>query len=100
MLHTINKSPFEKSTLNSCLRLAQEGSSILLLEDGVYAALKGTSYEDEICTAVEKFSIYALGPDLAARGMSEDRLIDGIKVVGYDGFVDLAAEADRIQSWL
>ena len=33
MLHTVNKSPFEKTTLDSCLRFAQEGSAILLIED-------------------------------------------------------------------
>ena len=45
MLHTINKSPFEKSSLQTCLRYADDGSSILLIEDGVYAASKGTEFE-------------------------------------------------------
>ncbi|MBF0334232.1 MAG: sulfurtransferase complex subunit TusB, partial [Alphaproteobacteria bacterium] len=43
MLHTVNKSPFEKNALESCLSHAVEGASILLIEDGVYAALGGTS---------------------------------------------------------
>jgi len=42
MLHLINKSPFERTALDSCLRLAKPGSSILLIEDGVYAALENT----------------------------------------------------------
>ncbi len=100
MLHTINKSPFEKSTLDSCLRLAKEGSAILFFEDGVYAALTGTAHEDKMRTAVEQFSVYVLGPDLKARGLPEERVIDGIKVVDYGGFVDLAAESDKIHSWL
>jgi tRNA 2-thiouridine synthesizing protein B len=41
-----------------------------------------------------------LGPDLAARGLSEERVIDGISVVDYAGFVDLAAENDKVQAWL
>jgi tRNA 2-thiouridine synthesizing protein B len=35
-----------------------------------------------------------------ARGLSEDRVIDGISVVDYAGFVDLAAENDKVQAWL
>ena len=33
MLHTVNKSPFEKDSMTSCLRLSADGSSILLIED-------------------------------------------------------------------
>ena len=35
MLHTVNKSPFEKNSLETCLRLSEDNSSILLIEDGV-----------------------------------------------------------------
>jgi tRNA 2-thiouridine synthesizing protein B len=45
-------------------------------------------------------SFYALGPDLEARGISKDKLIDGIKVVDYGGFVDLVAEHSSSQAWL
>ena len=45
-------------------------------------------------------TVYVLGPDLAARGMSEDRVIDGIQVVDYSGFVDLTTKHDTCQSWL
>ena len=40
LLHTVNKSPFEKNSLESCTRLAVKGGSILLTEDGVYGAIK------------------------------------------------------------
>ncbi len=100
MLHTINKSPFEKNSLETCLRLAKPGSDILLIEDGVYSAIKGSSVEPKLREATKEHTVYALGPDLKARGIEENRLIDGIKVVGYDGFVDLAADNDRVQSWL
>ena len=33
MLHTVNKSPFEKNSLETCLRLANDKSSIILIED-------------------------------------------------------------------
>lgn len=100
MLHTVNKSPFEKNSLDSCLQHAKAGSMILLIEDAVYAAVSGTAVEGKVKAAVQDKKVYALGPDLKARGLDEGRVIDGITVVDYGGFVDLAAEADKVQSWL
>jgi len=100
ILHTVNKSPFERNSLESCLKFANRGDPVLLFEDGVYAALKGTNAEQPLKAALAEQSIYVLGPDLAARGFAEDRVIDGIKVVDYAGFVDLAAENDKVQAWL
>ena len=62
MLHTVNKSPTEKSSLLSCLRLAQSGSDILLIEDGVYAAMSGTDSELVIRNALDNHRIYVLEP--------------------------------------
>ena len=100
MLHTVNKSPFEKTSLDSCLRFAQEGSSILLIEDGVYAAMRGTKTEDKMVAAGNRHKIFVLGPDLEARGLAVENVIAGIETVDYGGFVDLAASHDNVQSWL
>lgn len=100
ILHTVNKSSFERNSLESCLKFAKQGDPVLLFEDGVYAVLKGTSAEQELKTALAKQSIYVLGPDLTARGFSEDRIIEGVKVVDYAGFVELAANNDKVQAWL
>ena len=100
LLHTVNKSPFEKSSLKSCIRIAAEGSSILLLEDGVYGAVKGTENSSMVSDAMGKIKVYVMGPDLDARGVNKDNLIDGINVVDYGGFVDLVAEHSATQSWL
>jgi tRNA 2-thiouridine synthesizing protein B len=48
---------------------------------------------------MERLKVYALAPDLAARGMA-DRLIDGVAAIDYDGFVDLVVEHPNNQSWL
>lgn len=100
MLHTVNKSPFERRTLDSCLGHASKGSAILLLEDGIYGALKGTVVADKIKDATADHPIYVLGPDVRARGMSEDQVIEGVSVVDYEGFVDLVTAHDNVQSWL
>ncbi len=100
MLHTVNKSPFEKNTLQSCLRLAKPGSAILLIEDGVYAALSGTAVSGVIAERMGDFSFYVLGPDIAARGLGESPLIEGVHVVDYGGFVDLVTQHDATNAWL
>jgi tRNA 2-thiouridine synthesizing protein B len=99
MLHTINKSPFMNTSLTSCLRIAQDGNAILFIEDGVYAVLKGTEVSSAIEEATRKFKVYALSPDLAARGV-QDRVIDGVELVDYDGFVDLTVEYPKVHAWL
>lgn len=100
MLHVVNKSPFERNALDSCLRVAKLGSSVLLIEDGVYAALAKATHAEKLAARMEDFSFYVLGPDVSARGLSDSPLVDGINVVDYEGFVDLVAEHDTTQSWL
>lgn len=99
MLHIVNKSATERGSLESCLTLAKKGSAILLIEDAVYAATKGGAAAAKIQAAAADVKIFALGPDLAARGMA-GRVLDGVNVVDYGGFVDLVAEHGTCQSWL
>jgi tRNA 2-thiouridine synthesizing protein B len=100
MLHLINKSPFERNALDSCLRMATPGSAILLIEDGVYAALAKAAHAEKIISRMDDFSFYVLGPDVGARGLGDAPLIEGIDIVDYEGFVDMVAEHDATQSWL
>jgi tRNA 2-thiouridine synthesizing protein B len=99
MLHTVNKSPFEHNTLESCLKFARKGSALLLIEDGVYAATRDTAVSQKVQEAMKIVSIYALRPDVEARGM-QDRVMDGVRLVDYAGFVDLVVEHNAVQSWL
>ena len=100
ILHLVNKSPYDRNSLDSCLRLALPGSAVLLIEDGVYAARKPSSAADKLQQALEKHPLYALQADLEARGIAAESLIDGIQLVDYDGFVKLTTEYDKTQSWL
>lgn len=99
MLHTVNKSPFERNALDDCLRRALPGSSILLIEDGVYAAMRGTQHSASVERAAKTVRILALRPDVEARGL-QDKLLTGIELVDYGGFVDLVAEHSPIMPWL
>ena len=98
MLHIVNKPPLERNALESCLRVAQ-GGALLLTEDAVYAATQGGAVSSGIADAMKQLKVYALQPDVQARGM-DGKLPDGVTAVGYDGFVDLVTEHPNNQSWL
>jgi tRNA 2-thiouridine synthesizing protein B len=99
-LHTVNKSPLDRNALESAVKHATKGSAVLMIEDGIYGAMKGTIKSNVVTDAMGDVSFYVLGPDLKARGIAESQIIDGVKVVDYNGFVDLVAEHDTTQSWL
>lgn len=98
MLHIINKSALTNSTFDACLRTAETGE-ILLIEDAVYAATKGSVLEAKVREVMGRFKINVLMPDLEARGLA-DRVIEGVSPVDYGGFVDLVAGNKNCQSWL
>lgn len=100
LLHTVNKSPYERNALDSCLAHAVKGSAVLLIEDAVYAAIQGSTAAAKLASSAKDLSLYVLGPDLKARGMDPAKVIDGMTVVDYGGFVDLAAKYDAVQAWL
>ena len=100
VLHIVNKSPFDRNALDTCLRLAKADSAILLIEDGIYAVQKNAASSAKVQQALGRHPIYALKADLHARGISPDGTIDGISLVDYDGFVKLTTEYDKLQSWL
>ena len=101
MLHIVNKSPFERNTLASCLRLAADDSTVLLIEDGVIAAAKDTRFGEMIADGMKRnLKFFVLLHDIRARGLAQERLVPGIEPVDYGGFVDLVTSHDNVQSWL
>ena len=98
MLHIVNRSPLNTTAFDSLARLAGKGA-LLLIEDEVYAATAGNAAADKLAAIGEKLTVYVLAPDLEARGMA-DRVLPSVKLVDYDGFVDLVAEQPSCQSWL
>jgi len=98
MLHIVNKSPADRPSLATVLRVARSGA-ILLIEDAVYAATRGSASEAMVREALARFKVYVLTPDLEARGLA-DRVLEGVTGVDYGGFVDLVAEHPNCQSWV
>ena len=96
MLHLVNKSPYDGSNLNTATSIMKNGDTLLLIEDGVYGAVKA----GKAASLLEGHTVSVLGPDLAARGITKDKLADGINVIDYAGFVDMVEANDKVQSWL
>ena len=96
MLHLVNKSPHDGCNLDTATSIMKDGDSLLLIEDGVYGAIKA----GKAASLLEGRSVSVLGPDLAARGISEDKLVDGVTIIDYAGFVDMVEASDNVQSWL
>ncbi|MDH3832144.1 MAG: sulfurtransferase complex subunit TusB [Gammaproteobacteria bacterium] len=96
MLHLVNKSPYESNNLSTASSIMKGGDELLLIEDGVYGAVKA----GKASAMLEGCTVSVMGPDLAARGISEDKLADGINVIDYNGFVELVEKNDKVQSWL
>ncbi len=93
MLHIVNKPP-HSAALRDCLRLCRRDDVVLLIEDGVYAALGDAGRQLLAATP----NVRALREDLEARGVAA-RVDAGIGIVDYAGFVQLCCDHQPIQSW-
>ncbi|MFN2310421.1 MAG: sulfurtransferase complex subunit TusB [Gammaproteobacteria bacterium] len=96
MLHTVNKSPFSHTSLESCLRFIGPEDVLLLLEDGVYAALRDTRRSHLVEQALQGHRVYALQADLKARGLTD--LIAGVQLADYETFIELL-EQHSTHAW-
>lgn len=95
MLHTVNKSPYNHAALADCLRVCDASARLVLIEDGVYAAVAGSEWIPRLAALA---GVYALGPDIAARAL-EGRIDRTVQVIDYAGFVQLCCDHFPIQSW-
>jgi len=95
-LHVLSSSPFSDDRLSSCLRLLGHGDGLLLCGDATYAAQPGTSHAEALA-ALQGVALYALGEDIQARGL---KLAADIQQVDYPGFVALACQFSKVNTWL
>ncbi|MEE9493784.1 MAG: sulfurtransferase complex subunit TusB [Gammaproteobacteria bacterium] len=96
ILHIVNKTPYDRNSLATAVSMMKDDDTLLLIEDAVVGAIKA----GKAAAILSGHKVTILGPDLAARGVSEDKLVDGVTIVDYAGFVDLVEANDKAQSWL
>ena len=95
ILHTVNQSPFTNKALEQCIHCYQKNDGILLLENGVYAALQS----QPLALQMSNKACYAIAVDIKARGLSTQPLIEHITMIDYDDFVNLCTQHILVNSW-
>lgn len=95
MLYTLRHSPFQ-CDLNALIRLLKPQDDLLLLQDGVIAALNESAAFQALRQSGA--ALYALGDDVDARGLSA-QISTEISVVDYTDFVALAVKNPQQMIW-
>ncbi len=95
MLYNLSVAPY-KCDLSALLRLVTPADTVLLLQDGVTAAVHDSESLNVLLRS--KASLCALQEDIAARGL--ESLISGkIRVINYNDFVKLTVEHRQCMTW-
>jgi len=94
MLYIVNK---KGDALINCIDTVSVDDVILLIEDAVYAAL-ATSLPSVLSKPINGVAIYALMPDMQARGIDVARCYKHVQYVDYAGFVDLVEHNNPVRS--
>ncbi len=93
ILHTLNRSPFTHNHLSLCLKRMSTNDALLLLEDGVLAALQS----QPLAESIKNIKCFAIANDIEARGLTS--LIPNITLIDFNRFVELSCEYDTVLSW-
>lgn len=96
-LHIVSSSPFATNALQSALKFASQSDAILLIENGVYAAVDSAHISPLMEIAARGLKVYALGEDIDARALTA--LAKNINKVSYTDFVTLVCQHHNSVSW-
>jgi tRNA 2-thiouridine synthesizing protein B len=94
ILHTLNASP-SHAAFRDCLSTLQSGDALVLMGDGVYAALAGTAACEEL--RATGAHIHLLRNDAAAAGVV--LTATEIDIIDMEDFVTLTERYPRQLSW-
>ena len=96
-MHIYNTAQAASSLSISPFEFVTSTDAVLLIENAVYNAVL-TAENHRLLSNIQA-SVYALVPDLNARGFDRKDLLAAVNPVDYDGFVDLTAQFDVSMSW-
>ena len=94
ILHTLNASP-SSAAFHDCLKVIHTGDAVVLMGDGVYAALKETDACMEL--QAKDVELYILDADALLAGVTEPA--SGMHSIDMDGLVALTERFPRQQAW-
>lgn len=95
MLHTLRHSPWQ-CDIEGLLRMLGEGDDVLLIQDGVLAAIEGSRFVEILNNA--PITVFALKDDIDARGLT-GQISAKIDAVSYTDFVNLTVKHTTQMSW-
>ncbi len=95
MLYTLLQSPWQ-CDMESLLLLLQEGDDLLLLQDGVTAALEGSQMYIKL--SASPATLWVLQEDVAARGLGA-QISTKVARLDYTGFVAMTAKHQQQVAW-
>ena len=94
ILHTLNAAP-SSSAFADCLKTIAEGDAVLLMGDGVYAAIAQTE-ASRVLEATEA-TLYVLADDAMTAGVLN--VSAAVSSIDIAGFVALTETFPRQQAW-
>jgi tRNA 2-thiouridine synthesizing protein B len=94
-LHTLNKQA--KGVVQLCISALSAADSLLLFEDGVYAALDAENAQ-YFAKLPADIKLYVLTEDLEARGMT-DKIPTTFAKITYRDFVSLSLSCSKVVNW-
>ncbi len=97
ILHIINKSSLRCQSVSQLQTLTSPQDGVLFIEDGIYNAVDTDT--NKAVLAMIKGDVSVLVADLKARGYQQQDLINGVRALGYDEFIDLTLDYDIVRSW-
>jgi sulfur relay protein TusB/DsrH len=75
--------------------------NLVLLHDGVIGISKNENTPDFLLQLIElPVNLFALKPDLLARGLDPNEVFEKLVLIDYDQLVDLLVDNPIIASWL
>lgn len=98
ILHIVNKSAFTSNVAQSCLDHCNHQDSVIFIENGVFNAMTNSPLAETINSLQSSVKFFVLTEDLAARGLP-NKILPGIQLIDYKGFVALTIEHSPVQSW-
>ena len=107
LVYLFGFSPWKSDQLENLQKLIQlqvnlnVEISVVLMHDGVIGASNKGLTPDALLKLLElPISVFALTPDLRARGIDLNALHEKIVMLDYEELVDILAEKPSIMSWL
>ena len=95
MLHTLMSSPFQCDYF-LLLRMLQPGDDLLLMQDGVLAAIEDNRLLPQLLRSPAR--LWALKEDVEARGLAA-QISSNITFIDYNDFVMLTVKQQQQMPW-